>query len=55
MVGNEEVEHFGELGEEQGSSVGGQKGVEDMLVQAVWCVCERGSHQLTYPYVVGIQ
>jgi len=53
-VGSEEVEQFGELGEEQASSVGGQKGVDDMLVQAVWCVCERGCHQLTYLHVAGI-
>ena len=54
MVGSEEVERFGELGDEQASSVGGQKGVEDMLVQAAWCVCEHGSHQLIYLHVAGI-
>ena len=54
MSGSKEVEWFGELGDEQASSVGGQKGVEDMLVQAAWHVCEGDSHQLTYPHVVGI-
>ena len=54
MVGSEEVEQFGRLGDEQASSVGGQKGVEDILVQAAWCVCEGDSHQLTYLHVVGI-
>ena len=47
MVGSEEVERFGELGDEQASSVGGRKGVKDVLVQAAWHVCEGGSHQLT--------
>ena len=54
VVGSEEVEQFGKMGDEQASSVGGQKGVEDMLVQAVWCVCECGSHQLTYLHVARI-
>ena len=33
MVGSKEVEWFGELGNEQANSAGGQKGVEDVLAQ----------------------
>ena len=54
MVGSKEVERFGELGDEQASSVEGQKDVDDVLVQAAWHVYECGSHQLTYPHVAGI-
>ena len=47
VVGSKEVEQFAKLDDEQASGVGGQQGVEDMLVQDAWHVCERGSHQLT--------
>ena len=33
MAGSEEVEQFGELGDEQANSDGGRKGVEDVLAQ----------------------
>ena len=33
MVGSKEVERFGELGDEQANSVGGRKGVDDVLAQ----------------------
>jgi len=46
VVGSEEMEQFGKLGDEQANSVGGQKGVEDKLVQAAWHVFEGCSHQL---------